>query len=442
MSQFRNTGLYYVSKWGGNSANPGTDVSPFSHPADYGTSSHLNTGIVGSGYYNGFWTGSRRIVGDGKVIFDFLGAAIGINQMENIHLKNFDTISGLSSNHLYIDCIFENFNNIFARGNYRRNVVLNTINGTYSNTLGIGWFNNLLIGGWTGLGIGKEFEYNFIPKDKILSIDSATQSLYTNNMVNGLINLSGNLYESKKLFDGSARPDADPLVADVVSVFPNFYTQGNFSGDPKFIDVISRTVDPTSDLLRKSNAFGFIGGVKPGKYITFQNSDFVITTQNIDTSNPDLLRIETGFDFGKIRITGKVSDTLISSQAVDIRIPFFFDSSVIGGDPLNNNVPDSVHGLRGIDTLGDLPYRLRFEVRSSQMPNASRFNNDEWDNDISGIAGRWYLMEYGQPMLHHLVASVAYGNADKFAINAPIKVPFNYRSLDIEITLSNNRSQV
>lgn len=452
MSQFRLTGDLYVSEWNGDPLNPGTDILPYSHPAD-APNTNLNNIIVGSGHYLGGYTGIRKLTGDGKVVMDGEGVVLidGSNIFENIHFKNFESITHASGGVNRIECIFENIKRIGFRGFWTRCVFVNSDdfiqNHTTTSTGGnivrnCSFYRKIGNGGTIMWGALNSLDHCYIDQNCEFSLTSTNANFISNSMVNGKIKVGATLYESKRLFDGSPRPDADPLVADFIDYNPNFYTNGNFSGEAKIIDIYNRIVQPDSDLFLRSNVHGFIGGVKIGQFISFLNPNFIISYQNVDQSNPDLLRIANGFDFAKIRITGKVSDSLISSQKVDIRIPFFFAGSQLGDTLLNNNAPDALHGLRGIDTLGDLPYRLRFEVRSSQLANANRNNNDDWDNDVTGIPGRWYLMEYGQPMLHHMIAGVAYGNADKFAINSPTKIPFNYRSLDIEITLSNTRSQV
>ena len=457
MSQFRKTGTYWVSEWNGDDLNAGTD--PLLPKASLGvTSTSIPTQkiIVGSGSYFGAVTGSKYFEADGLVIVDWNNTAIpSASRHFGMWYRNFISL-GFNTvvDPLIENCIFDsatnplivirtanglvpaNIRNIFLK-NFRQN---GNSNWQSYNSIFIGKMNTV-----TSIGYAY-FRNNFADKQSeiVLNVTLAPTEI-VNNLINCLIRIVGSLtfYESKFLIDGSARPDADGAVLDIALVFPNFYVQGNFSSIPddvKFIDVVSRTVEPTSILLQKSNAFGFIGGVKVGKKIGLAEAGFTITKTGINDTNPDSWRIADGVTFATVRITGKVSDSLISAQTLDIRIPFFFDGSEIGGSANNNNVPDSVNGLtNSVDTLGDKPMRLRYQVRSSILTNPTRNNNDDWDNDTAGVPGRYYLMEYGTPMLHHILSAVAYGNADKFAINAPVKQPFNYRSLDIIITISNTR---
>lgn len=445
MSQFRLTGGLYVSEWDGNDANAGNDPTLPKATISATPSSTATIIIVGAGYYFGLLGGSKNIKADGKVIIDAGGGTLQESLVaDGVHFKNSTSCPGTFFNNILTNCIFENVASVNTRCTFTKCIFLTTSTWTGTN---VPIYNNCIFlanriqsasgttaGNWANCYLAKAATAVFTPSINIV-----------NNCLNGKIRIAGIDYESKLLIDGSPRPDADGLIPDVISVFPAFYTQGNFSSldsEVKFIDIVSRTVEPDSILLQKSNANGYIGGVKPGKKIDLDESGFTITKTGIDDSNPNFWKIATGQPFAKIRITGKVSDSLISAQVLDIRIPFNFDGDAAGGTALNNNVPDAWNARTTPDTKGTTPNRLTFEVRSSKLTNPVRDVSADWDNDNTNspsIAGQYYLMEYGQTMLHHIISGVAYGNADANAINAAVKIPFNYRSLDIIITITNTR---
>lgn len=444
MSQFRKTGTYYVSQWGGDSLNAGTDPNlPLAHPSDVGSTSLVM--IVGAGYYSGGWVSNhvKNLFSDGKVIIDAPGFSYDCEgfRADGIHFKNFTQCNNPGRNHFINDCIFENCANIAlsTSGNGWGYGHLFIGDGIITYNTNPRLFHSIILGKQTNTTYLNRGSYNFFDKNSRFCIVSSVNIF--NNCFNCEIVIGGVSYEAKKLIDGSPRPDANPAIPDVINAFPNFYNQGNHScEDPKFIDFISRTVEADSPLLLLKSENRFIGSVKVGKAIAVDQTGFIITKTGIDDSNPNSWKLSGSF--GKVRISGKVSDSLISAQTLDIRIPFNFDGSEAGGSAGNNNVPDAWNARTTLDTKGTLPNRLTFEVRSSKLANADRNNSADWDNDNENnpsIAGQYYLMEYGQAMLFHVVASVAYGNADANAINAPVKQPFNYRSLDIIITITDTR---
>jgi len=445
MSQFRKTGNYYVSQWNGDDLNAGTDPElPKASITSVPTGAGANHLILGTGVYAPY-TGNRTIVADGLAIIEGNGTQnISDNGIkEGIYYRNLNAFNTGNYN-TKTNCIFQNVPTI-AMGNvnpFNNGIILLS---EYTPTGFVGNIqvsNSIIVGNQTG-NRWRYFQYNYVAKSSLVCLE--VRSDCVNNCINGKItvdSISGTQYESKKLIDGSVRPDANASIPDIIDVFPEFYNQGNFSSlqeDVKIIDLVSRTVEPDSILIQKSNSYGYIGGVKVGKEIAIDESGFTITKTGIDDTNPNSWAVADGVNFAKVRITGKVSDSLISAQTLDIRIPFFFDGSEAGGSANNNNVPDAWNNRTTPDTKGTKPNRLTFEVRSSVLANPGRDTAADWDNGDAGIPGNYYLMEYGQPLLHHIVSSVAYGNADANAINAPVKQPFNYRSLDIIITITNNR---
>lgn len=453
MSQFRKTGTRYVSQWNGDDVNAGTGPTL---PWKTLFSTITTSQVIGAGVYSSVGTGVKNLIGDGKVVLKGITFGTTTYTVEGLY---FDVCIATTLLLGGTDCVFKD--GIFGmRGSTAkiRWVIVGDADLRGSNT---GNIQNSIFALSSGApdpsystspvsNVTDAWGYNFVSKNSKIRLYPVSGSYlaHSNCCINGLIQTPAiDLVwrEAKFLIDGSPRPDADPLIDDIAGVFPNFYSQGNFAceeEDVKFIDIISRTVEPDSVLLQKSNANGYIGGVKVGRKIDLDESGFTISKTGIDDSNPNFWKIAVGVDYAKIRITGKVSDSLISAQTLDIRIPFNFDGDAVGGTADNNNVPDAWNARTALDTKGELPNRLTFEVRSSQLTNPGRDVSADWDNDNTNnpsIAGQYYLMEYGQPMLHHVVSAVAYGNADAAAINAATKLPFNYRSLDIIITITNTR---
>jgi hypothetical protein len=451
MSQFRQTGNGYASQWDGDDLNAGTDPTLPKKNISAFASSTTNVIVVGPGYYKGSWVGSRVVQADGKVIVDGLGGVAGsLNIFRGCHVRNFSAISNAGASSEFTDSIVESVTLASLRGFHTRSIFLSNIALENSNSnifidnciFITPRFNSTTDAGANIRALGR-ISYGYIAAGSKIFLSTIT--VLTNNLINGLIRISGVDYEAKFLIDGSPRPDADPLIADIATIRPTFYTDGNFAcleSDIKFIDIISRTVEPDSILLQKSNANGFIGGVKVGKKIDLDESGFTITKTGIDDSNPNFWKIASGVTFAKIRITGKVSDSLISGTTLDIRIPFNFDGDSSGNTATNNNVPDAWNERTTPDTKGTKPNRLTFEVRTSKLASPGRDVSADWDNDNTNspsIAGQYYLTEWGQPMLHHVISGVSYGNADANAINAATKLPFNFRSIDVIITITNTR---
>ncbi len=458
MSQFRKIGLGYVSQWLGDDINAGTDPTlPKKTIAALASSANLV--IVGSGVYKGVGAGVRNLEADGEVVIDFTGVNPITNSQQNykgVRIRN--AVSEIITTN-FENCIIETdiFQTFFqtsidnfdrgARlcsflGNVRSRtttlsrirIQFNSFFGAIANADNDG--NNVL---WI-----ETLRFNFFSKITTLyllqtAIDNSDKTWY-DNCICGPVKVGATTYELKKDIDGNTRSDANGSLADVIAVWPDVYSTGNFaSADPKVLDEANRIVDQTSDLLKKKGILGFIGGAQVGKFFAIEAENFSVTFTDIEEVTTGVYKIVSGQPFGKIRITGKVSDNLISLQKLNLQIPFNFDGDEIGGSVLNNNVPDAYNGLLGTDVLGDKPERLRFEIRTSQQANANRVTSSDWDNGFIGNVGQFYLMEYGQPLTFHDVAGTIYGNANKTTINPDTILPFFYRSIDLIITLSNTR---
>lgn len=458
MAEFKTAGDEYISEWNGDSGNPGTDVSPFSHPADgvAGT----KTAIVGPGFYFGGGILNRRYTGDGHpthIVFDLDGNPINFGSsldrdIKNIHIKN---ASFISARAILENCIIDESNlvNTVSGGNYywvyksviiHSDTVINLSNATKR------FYDCLLLSNIDHTGQTANsvlIDGCYLPKGKKVIIGSAGSLSLTRSLINGIINLGGTDYELKKLFDGSARPDADPLVSDIIGIKPNVYTtDGCFAGDAKIIDPLNKIVEPDSDLLKKTGVYGFLGNVSAGRSISKGDSgpDLTITTSQIDTSDPSSWSIQSGYDEGYVFITAKLSDNIVQVPKIHFNGLLAFDSSQAGGSVGNNNVPDFFPNLYTPLTQGGLkPNRKTFGFRTSK--NVSKPSTEiHWDNDNSALStdvSRYYVQEWSdQPRIAN-VLGVTYGNGDPEFPDAATKNTINARWIQVQVRLTNRRTQ-
>lgn len=127
MSQFNEPADFYVSQFGGDALNDGTDpLTPYAHPNDSGVSDSTLLTLVGPGVYKGAMSGNKHLKADGKVIMDLEGGSwISVSLVQGIHFKNSSGIGNTNNAQRYENCIFENvaafnlmsgtphFNNVF-----------------------------------------------------------------------------------------------------------------------------------------------------------------------------------------------------------------------------------------------------------------------------------------------------------------------------------------
>jgi hypothetical protein len=448
MSGFKTAAGYYVSEWNGNSLNDGTDpLTPYAHLADV-PSDTANFTLVGTGFYKGTWSGNRKIICDGFVVIDLNGGsqAFGGSSLpqDGFYLKNG---SVLPNTGVFQNCILENTVHLMGRTNAQTlgNIILPAISGSYEATNGSIFWNNIILEDITvSSGLGVSFNANFVDKSVRLTFSSFSTT-FINNCYNGIISYLGTDYELKKLVDGSVRPDANPLIADIISVFPNVYTQNNFAGDPKFIDVLSRTVESDSDLLKKSNVSGFIGKVRPAKKIAVNAIDpnISISSTDIDTTTtPANWRIQSPATEGEIIITWKLSDIISEVQKIFFDAILSFDGSSSGGSIDNNNVPDIWPTSYSPTTNPDMtPNRLNYALRTSQsvaMPTL----DSQWDNDSSTLGttpGDFYIQEFNtKPTISDVLGS-KYGNGNEAGFGGTTN-GINARWAQAKIRLTNNRA--
>lgn len=452
MSRFKVSGNLYVSQWGGSDANAGTDPT-LPKASIAGTSAVAGaTLVIGAGVYkeNTFGSATRVVIGDGKVIINGLSAGIGLgtgSSWKNIWFKNVtalghgNAVDG-NNNNIYENVI--GFNSPGANPGIYRSIVLENAtpltspgNFTLINCL---IFNSLTVQVATGT---TTLQACYVSKNAIIPVSNTSTfpvNSFDNNCINGKVSRNGIVYELKLNWDGSARADADPGVLDLIDVFPAVYTRGNFACvDPQFLDVYSKTVLPTSVLLKRAQNGFYIGAVVPAKIIRLDEPTFQFTYTNINTTNPLAVSTSAGQPFGQVRMTGKVSDTPVSFSVFSLRTILAFWKGAAGGTAENNNVPDAVR-LLGLPAGSiDKPRRLTYQMRTSLSTTANQASADSvWDNDGAGIAGVYLIHEDGTVPQHAPSGGVTYGNGDPRAIGAPLS-SFNFCSIDIIVTLDQER---
>jgi hypothetical protein len=463
MSEFKKTGTYYVSEWNGDSLNDGSALTPFAHPAD--APNQTGTVILGTGYYVGNWGVNRyRLIGDGKVIIDGQGDQLRLPSdanflQENIHFKN-ASIVGNDPNFVnrFDNCILDKVD-VFRcantgsanRTSYRLVFLSPNIN------------NEILIDSVGAIILSSLFMCSvsivtpsacwikdcYLDKSATLVVpDTINISQVTNNLLNGVIVFSGQSYELKLLIDGSPRPDANASIQDLASApgWSNVYLNGNFAGiNPLIIDPVNRVVEANSDLLKKTNTYGFIGSVRPGKKIPVNASDpnITITTTDIDTAtDPANWRIQSPATEGFITITWKISESITEVQRIFLDALLSFAGSEAGGSAGNNNVPDNFPASYSpLSQAGLTPNRLLYELRTSQsigMPSTE----SEWDNDnvaLGTTPGAYYRQEWNTKPTIVTVLGVRYGNGNPESIGGTPN-GINARWAQAKIRLTNNRA--
>jgi hypothetical protein len=412
MSEFKITGVGYVSEWNGDAANPGTATSPKAHPSDAGMpGTYADVIIIGAGYYTGSIPGgsaARRWTADGEVIIDLQGGDIDpiANNPPSIFtgltIKNGSLGRIQTAGYQTVNCRLINGNTWKLRFSSIHTGFLLMNDVVNNDSSGAGNFTGcILLGSITGfqaLGANQTFISNYLAKGKSIILPTWTsRTNFRNNCINGTIIVSGVSYELKFLFDGSPRPDADPGILDLASIWPDIYTspRNNFSGDPKFIDEYNRVVSPDSDLLKRSD-ITTIGSVVAGRKIEKGNSDpdVTITTSQIDTTDPTVWTIQSGFDEGFINFVFKLSDNIVKVPKIFLDSILSFDASVPGGSATNNNVPDIFPNLFNPLSLSGLkPNRLTYNLRTS-ISISRPVSESQWDNDfasLSTIPGQYYV---------------------------------------------------
>lgn len=475
MSEFKLTGDFYVSEWNGDSLNDGSAATPFSHPNDV-TGGNIVV-IIGAGYYKGAQNVAMKKRADGIVVFDFDGlnstgdgnyaksfsdpSMQGIRVIKcNSFQGNLHNGGGLSGWH--VDCFYEinEWKNFYRNGDnfvrcilksYTTGAIIKPTTGYVGNTNSNYFYNCIFLDDLSMAGdrsTATIYQYCYLPSGLKINLspnNSFTALPFLNSMLNGIITFNGVEYECKKLFDGSPRPDANPLIADLIDLVPTVYTNGAFSGDPKFIDIDNKIVQPDSDLLKKSNAYGYIGGVKPGKSIKKgdTDTDLTITTSQIDTSNPSNWTIGAGYDEGYIFITFKLSDNIVQVPKIHMDALLALDSSEVGGTSGNNNVPDFFPTLyTPLSQAGLKPNRLTYGLRTSQQVSKPT-SESQWDNDSTALGSdvaRYYVQEWSdQPKIYD-VLGVTYGGGNPESVGVAGNT-INARWCQVQIRLTNRREQ-
>jgi hypothetical protein len=453
MSEFRLSGTHYCSEWNGSPSNDGTNPdTPYLHPNNGPTGYAFNY-ILGAGVYLGNILGAKKIFGDGKVIIDFQNNIVGnTGQLlfNGVHMKNLLAPLGSTSSFAQMqNCIIENMPLCNFRSGDPNDCFGNVLVGDIKHTNNHNLFtlnNSLILVDFDQNNTSvQRFSYNYLPSGKRFKFSGTNLAVVFENCLNGLFNIGGTDYELKKLIDGSSRPDADPSIPDIITVFPNVYTQGNFAGNANILDAFNKVVSPNSDLLKRSNSNGFIGGVKAGRSIPVNTTEqnVFITTSQIDTSDPTNLKIGSGFDEGFIDIVLRLNDNVVEIPVLHYDGLLAFDSSQAGGTAGNNNVPDFFPTLFSpLSQVGLKPNRLTYGLRSSRSLSRPTSEN-QWDNDnlaLGSDVARFYVQEWGTKPTITDVLGVTYGNGNPQSIGGSANT-INARWIQVRIRLTNRREQ-
>jgi hypothetical protein len=470
INEFKLIGNGYIAK-NGDSANVGTDPTlPKAHPADFALLNSSDVAVIGAGSYFGGGQAINNYFGDGKVVWDLNNTSsitarnfesAGLGSIRNIKFKNFLSIRGSATNVQcrFYECIFEQATILLERnGNQSNGFVPAVVKSIYiGETLqGFGGGSEIRINGSfpqiNNIFLVNTFIYpgriggtilgNYVPKNcQIFSDSISIGTSISNNMINGLITIAGITYELKRMSDGSTRPDADPLIPDLIDIYPNVYVNGNFCGEAKFLDVIGKIVEPSSDLLKRSTTFGFVGGVRPGRStILLGNTDpnTEITLFQVEQVGNGY-KVATGETWGQIDIIRKESNSVVELGVKNPITPLAFDSNETPGSSLNNNVPDSWPLTDPGTDPGKLPNRLTYLLRTSQNNNKPT-TDGQWDNDASsgGVAGVFYVQEWFTKPTLTQTGGNTYGNAEPEGYGGTVN-PINARWVHYRIYLRNDR---
>lgn len=440
--RFKKEGTFYVSEWGGDSLNDGSAETPFAHPSDV-TTSNVWT-VLGTGVYKNQASTSRRWQGDGNVkLIASPALTLHTNQFKNIHLIGASSTQQIST--YYTECIIEDFTSIGYGSSclMHRCVIKGSfqINGSPSNNV---WnqIHNCIILCDLGGSTNYQFQGNYLAKGCNFTIAAVTDSY--GNCINGTLTnrATGLVYEFKTYYDGVPRPDANPAYGDVLDIWPNITsTFQNFAcreEEVKFLDVNNKLVEPDSMLLSNAYMGHFIGAVKPAKFIPITDSNFQVTFTRMDTTNPDSVVVSSGELDGTVRMTGKISNSLVSSSLLVLRSILQFWKGATAGTSENNNVPDAVKTLGLLASEIDKPRRLTYLMRTSQDANANQASPVAiWDND-SAPEGEYLLFEANTIPAHIGSVYGTLGNGDPRATGGT-ESSFNFRSVDIIFMLDNDR---
>jgi hypothetical protein len=184
--------------------------------------------------------------------------------------------------------------------------------------------------------------------------------------------------------------------------------------------------------------------VVAGRKIEKGNSDpdVTITTSQIDTTDPTVWTIQSGFDEGFINFVFKLSDNIVKVPKIFLDSILSFDASVPGGSATNNNVPDIFPNLFNPLSLSGLkPNRLTYNLRTS-ISISRPVSESQWDNDfasLSTIPGQYYVQEWNTIPQIGNVSGVTYGNGNPLFIGSVIN-DINARWCQIQVRLTNLRT--
>lgn len=433
----------YLSNSAGNDGNTGQD--PDNPKSTLSIATSIPNVIIGSGTYNGalsiasdtvyidgstvllltddmpFRTGSGVMVfnetqsyfevngGGFSLDFNIPGTSrtYNINHvvLKNLNIDVFGTTAAGSANIRFNKSVINNGfliqNSNPLRCNYNHCVILSDL--FVQDTIAIDAFR--VKNSYLGTGYNIDFG-NVVPD-------------FENCCVNGTITYLGTQYDLKQDKNG------DPVngssgFADIVTVYPNVYVNGNFSQDAEFFNLTKGdffNVATTSPLIRSASDNGNIGNVRGATRLLFATDPELATpvqSEDIVLSGGDLIYDISGLD-GVGTITSQPIQ--VATIAQELGKNFFTSNYRFDTDePIGsiNNINVLAKEIYTISQAGRNPQRLTFEMRWA-IQDAEPTLDADWDNQGSVTAGDFSVFEVNTKPT---IDSLGRGNGDpEYSVN-------------------------
>jgi hypothetical protein len=368
-----NTGLYYSKA--GHASNPGTKDQPRLTPTGSGSGSTSSSvwNVCGSGEYlqNINTTG---LFADGLCVFR--APTPGVSSLT---IGGADNSSGrvVGFNTSYLYALFYNYafnwsNGFHAGVSYSRmrfiscsgSLSWSVSSGRGFNTSVCQWINSSMTGTAHNQCNGAILINSTVTSRRLVNSYLDINSLWIRNSeggfsvgiaslercnIQGLIQISGNLYAIKDQFTGTPQDNGYDIGVQWLDDLSEWETAAAscYNRDPKFNDIAGEDFTHQSDSPHIRRAIGNISN------ITFMpiaqsviNTDhdgvniFVEASEEIDTSIPLSYKLNTGEVEGAIDYIFNLGG-IIPLERVDLKAELKFNSAFAGGSGENNNVPDS-----------------------------------------------------------------------------------------------------
>jgi len=400
-NNIRKTSDLYVTKAGTDGALPlgTTKDTPLKTAGGLFTVFATNdSAVFGTGVYKEAVSTTRVfniIESDGIVVFKGDGSNTftinSSNFSEVLRGFIFENYTEVQTQYVKIieDCVFKCDADLKNTDSEANNCVFegSNVNNSLFPTLG-----RLLLNGCTLINSSLENARGFVGSycDSGSTLNFRTEVLTAANLsesnIQGIVISNGVQYELKKEKDGTAI-DPNPAIADIVSVYADVYTNGNFSEDPVYLNLSKSdycSLDASSPNLKAAD-----GG--SGNIGTHTFSAILRTATEIPPNDElsggtlaDLVASLGDYIVDGVAANGtvttkplKVADLREVLQTMSFAIALNFDSDETKGTVENDNVMATT--VYGIGTAGANPQRLTYEMRFSTQVTEPIIAS-EWDN--------------------------------------------------------------